>query len=53
MAEAPFDLKWNINLRLAPHTQSVPSELRGAPVASNSLAWTGIPRPGANTSTVQ
>ena len=46
MAEAPFDLKWNINLRLAPHTQSVPSELRGVPVASNSLAWTGDPETG-------
>jgi len=23
MAEAPFDLKWNINLRLAPHTKNV------------------------------
>jgi hypothetical protein len=41
MAEAPLDLKWNINLRLAPHTEKVPVELRGRPVASNSLIWTG------------
>lgn len=41
MADAPFDLKWNINLRLAPHTENVPAELRGKPVASTSLIWTG------------
>jgi hypothetical protein len=41
MAEAPLDLKWNIDLRLAPHVETVPVELRGRPVASNSLVWTG------------
>jgi hypothetical protein len=41
MAEAPFDLKWNVNLRLAPNTDDVPPELRGKPVASSSLVWTG------------
>jgi hypothetical protein len=41
MAEAPHDLKWNIDLRLAPHTNNVPIELRGKPVASSSLVWTG------------
>jgi FAD binding domain/Berberine and berberine like len=41
MAEAPFDLKWNINLRLAPNTDNVPREIRGKPVASSSLVWTG------------
>lgn len=41
MAEAPLDLKWNIDLRLAPHTKKVPVELRGRPVASSSLVWTG------------
>jgi hypothetical protein len=46
MADAPFDLKWNINLRLAPHTNSVPIELRGQPVASSSLLWTGDPEAG-------
>lgn len=46
MAEAPHDLKWNINLRLAPQTEKVPLELRGRPVASNSLLWTGDPEAG-------
>ena len=41
MAEAPLDLKWNIDLRLASHSKKVPTELRGRPVASNSLIWTG------------
>jgi len=41
MAEAPLDLKWNIDLRLAPHAKRVPVELRGRPVASSSLIWTG------------
>jgi hypothetical protein len=46
MAEAPLDLKWNIDLRLAPPTERVPVELRGRPVASNSLVWTGPPEAG-------
>lgn len=46
MPEAPFDLKWNIDLRLAPHTKKVPPELRGRPVAGNSLVWTGDPEAG-------
>jgi hypothetical protein len=46
MAEAPFDLKWNIDLRLAPHVKKVPVELRGRPVASSSLVWTGDPEAG-------
>jgi hypothetical protein len=46
MAEAPLDLKWNIDLRLAPHAQRVPIELRGRPVASSSLVWTGEPEAG-------
>src|SRR6266446_1014588 len=41
MAEAPVDLKWYIDLRLAPHTNNAPRELRGRPVASSSLVWTG------------
>src|SRR6267378_2360826 len=36
MADAPLDLKWNIDLRLAPHTKKIPNDLRGRPVASNS-----------------
>jgi hypothetical protein len=46
IAEAPNDLKWNINLRLAPHTKNVPIELRGRPVASSSVVWTGDPDAG-------
>jgi hypothetical protein len=46
MAESPLDLKWNVNLRLAPHAEKVPIELRGRPVASNSLVWTGEPEAG-------
>ena len=46
MAEAPIDLKWNIDLRLAPQTKKVPGELRGRPVASSSLIWTGDPETG-------
>jgi hypothetical protein len=46
MAEAPIDLKWNIDLRLAAHTNQVPVGLRGRPVASSSLIWTGDPEAG-------
>jgi FAD binding domain/Berberine and berberine like len=46
MAEAPLDLKWNIDLRLALRTKKVPQELRGRPVASSSLVWTGDPEAG-------
>src|SRR5579864_6256976 len=46
MAEAPLDLKWNINLRLAPQSHKVPAKLRGRPVASSSLVWTGNPDAG-------
>src|SRR5580698_8517738 len=46
MADAPIDLKWNIDLRLALHIEKVPLELRGRPVASNSLIWTGDPEAG-------
>jgi len=46
MAEAPFDLKWNIDLRLASQEKKVPVELRGRPVASSSLIWTGDPEAG-------
>lgn len=43
MADAPIDLKWNIDLRLAPNEKHVPSDLRGRPVAGSSLVWTGAP----------
>jgi hypothetical protein len=41
MADAPFDLKWNVDLRLASSTKKVPEDLRGKPVAGSSLIWTG------------
>src|SRR5215468_8790222 len=43
MPEAPFDLKWNLDLRLAPHKEKVPPPLRGRPAACSSLVWTGTP----------
>lgn len=46
MADAPLDLKWNIDLRLAQHAENVPADLRGRPVAGNSLVWTGDPDAG-------
>ena len=46
MADAPLDLKWNIDLRLGQHAENVPVELRGRPVAGNSLVWTGDPGAG-------
>ena len=46
MAEAPLELKWNVDLRLAPRSKRVPVELRGRPVAGNSLVWTGDPEGG-------
>jgi hypothetical protein len=46
MTEAPIDLKWNIDLRLAPHQERVPVELRGRPVAGSSIVWTGDPEIG-------
>lgn len=46
MADAPCDLKWNINLRLAPNSKAVPAELHGRPMASSSLVWTADPSAG-------
>ncbi|HEX3822091.1 MAG TPA: FAD-binding oxidoreductase [Candidatus Sulfotelmatobacter sp.] len=46
MDDAPFDLKWNIDLRLASNTRKVPEDLRGKPVAGTSLIWTGDPDAG-------
>ena len=41
MSDAPIDLKWNIDLRLAPQSEKVPVELWGQAVGSISLVWTG------------
>jgi hypothetical protein len=46
MADAPFDLKWNVDLRLAAQAKNVPIELRGRPVAGSSVLWTGDPQRG-------
>jgi hypothetical protein len=41
MPQAPDELKWNLNLRLAPDAANVPANLRGRPVASESVLWFG------------
>lgn len=46
MADAPIDLKWNIDLRLAPQLEKTPIQLRGRPVAGSSVIWTGKPEAG-------
>jgi len=46
MPEAPDRLKWNLNLRLAPNIESVPSNVRGRPVLSESALWIGDPEEG-------
>jgi hypothetical protein len=46
MPGAPEDLKWNVSLRLAPQMESVPAQLRGRPVLSQSVLWTGDPDEG-------
>jgi hypothetical protein len=46
MPSASEALKWNISLRLAPSTSAIPSEIRGKPAASLSLAWFGEPEEG-------
>jgi len=46
MPEAPDKLKWNLNLRIAPNTENVPADVRGRPVASESVLWVGNPEEG-------
>jgi FAD binding domain/Berberine and berberine like len=46
MPDAPIDLKWNIDLRIASPGERIPGELCGRPVASSSLIWTGDPEGG-------
>ena len=46
MPQAPDELKWNLNLRLAPNTENVPVEVRGRAVASESVLWLGDPAEG-------
>ena len=46
MADAPLELKWNIDLRLAPPNEKTPPGHRGRPIASSSLIWIGDPDAG-------
>jgi hypothetical protein len=46
MPEAPDKLKWNLNLRIAPDAENVPADVRGRPVASESVLWVGNPEEG-------
>jgi hypothetical protein len=41
MPGAPDELKWNVNLRLAPDFPGVPAEVRGRPVLSQTVVWFG------------
>lgn len=46
MPDAPEELKWNVNLRIAPDLPGVPREARGLPVLSQTAAWFGEPERG-------
>lgn len=46
MREAPERLKWNISLRVAPNADTVPAELRGRAVLSETVLWVGNPEEG-------
>ena len=41
MPLAPDNLRWGISLTIAPHTENIPKQLRGRPVASQGLLWVG------------
>ena len=41
MPEAPDQLKWSLNLRLAADSENVPKNIRGRPVASEVALWIG------------
>jgi FAD/FMN-containing dehydrogenase len=46
MPEAPDQLKWSLNLRIAPDAENVPAHVRRRPVASQSVLWVGNPEEG-------
>ena len=46
MSAAPEELKWNLNLRVAPEGPGVPAEVRGRPVLSQTVVWFGAAEPG-------
>jgi hypothetical protein len=41
MPDAPDNLRWGISLTIAPHSENIPKQLRGRPVASQGLLWVG------------
>lgn len=41
MPEAPADLKWNISLRLAPRSPSLPPQVHGLPTLNTAAVWLG------------
>jgi FAD binding domain/Berberine and berberine like len=41
MPDAPDQLKWNLNLCLAPNGEDVPAHVRGRPVVSETVIWVG------------
>src|SRR5712692_8573003 len=41
MPVAPDNLRWGFSLRIAPHEENIPVELRGRPIASASALWVG------------
>jgi FAD binding domain/Berberine and berberine like len=41
MPGAPDQLKWSVNLCVAPDTEKIPADVRGRPVASESILWIG------------
>jgi len=46
MSGAPDELKWNVNLRVAPDSPGVPVEARKRPVLSQTAVWFGAPERG-------
>ncbi len=46
MPGAPDELKWNVNLRIAPDSPAIPPEVRGRPVLSQTAVWFGAPHLG-------
>ena len=46
MPEAPDNLRWGFSLRIAPHEENIPVEVRGRPIASASALWVGDPEEG-------
>ncbi len=41
MPEAPDNLRWGFSLRIGPHEENIPVEVRGSPIASASALWVG------------